>query len=75
MSGKGSHYPPCSYDDIGIYCLMIYSDITDHNILGDTKTALLRCIPFISKVEKGDIILTKHYMNYQFLTNLHVKKL
>ena len=75
MSGKGLHYPPCSYDVIRIYSLMIYSDIIEHNILGDTKTPLLRCIPFISKVEKGDIIPTKQYMNYQFFTNLHVKKL
>ena len=31
---------------------MIYSDIIEYKIVGDTKTPLLRCIPFISKVKK-----------------------
>ena len=35
---------------------MIYSDIIEHNIVGDTKTPSLRCIPFIIKVKNGDII-------------------
>ena len=54
---------------------MIYSDIIECNIVGETKTLLLRCIPFISKVKKGDIISTGQYMNYQPFTNLQFKKL
>ena len=37
---------------------MIYSDIIEYNIVGDTKTPLLRCIPFFSKVKSGDIFST-----------------
>ena len=55
--------------------VMIYSDIIEYNIVGDTKTPLLRCIPFISKVKSGDIIAAGQYMNYQSFTNLQFKKL
>ena len=58
MKGKGPYYPQYSYDIIRIHSLMIYSGITEYNIVGDTKTPLLRCIPFISKVKSGDIIST-----------------
>ena len=75
MKGKGPHYPQYSYDIIRKHSLMIYSDIIDDNIVGDTKTPLLRCIPFISKVKSGDIISTGQYMNYQSFTNLQFKKL
>ena len=54
---------------------MIYIDIIENNIVGDTKTPLLRCIQFISKVKNGDIISTGQYMNYQSFTNLQFKKL
>ena len=75
MKEKGPHYPQYSYDIIRIHSLMIYSDIIEYNIVGDTKTPLLRCIPFISKVKNGDIISTGQYMNYQSFTNLQFKKL
>ena len=58
MKGKGPHYPQYSYDIIRIHSLMIYSDIIEYNIVGDTKTSLLRCILFITKVKNGDIIPT-----------------
>ena len=44
-------------------------------MVGDTKTSLLRCILFISKVKNVDIISTGQYMNYQSLTNLQFQKL
>ena len=75
MKGKGPYYPQYSYDIIRIHSLMIYSDIIEYNIVGDTKTPLLRCIPFISNVKSGDIISTGQYMNYQSFTNLQFKKL
>ena len=31
--------------------MIIYSDITEYNKVGDTKTLFLRCITFISKVK------------------------
>ena len=73
MKEKGLHYPQYSYDIIRIHSLMIYSDIIEYNIVGDTKT-LLRCISFISKVKNGDIISTGQYMNYQPIANLQYEK-
>ena len=54
---------------------MIYSDIVEYNIVGDTKTALLRSIPFISKIKNGDTVSTGQYMNYQNFPNLQFKKI
>ena len=72
---EGPHYPQYSCDIIRIHSLVIYSDIIEYTLVGDTKTPLLRCIPFISKVKSGDIISTGQYMNYQSFTNLQFKKL
>ena len=74
-SFSGPHFPKFPYDIVRIHTLMIYSDIVDYNIVGDTKAALLRCIPFISKVKNGDIISTGQYMNYQNFPNLQFKKI
>ena len=74
MKEKGLHYPQYSYDIIRIHSLMIYCDIIEYNIVGDTKI-LLRCISFIFKVKNGDIISTGQYMNYQSIANLQYKKL
>ena len=75
MKGKGPHYPRYSYDIIRTHSLMVYSDITEKNIVGDTKTPLLRCIPFISTVKNGDIISTGRFMKYQYFTNQQFEKL
>ena len=74
MKGKGRHYPQYSYDILRTHSLMIYTDIKEYNIFGDTKTPLLRYIPFTSKVKSGDLISTGQYMNYQSFTNLQFKK-
>ena len=74
MSGAGPHFPKFPYDIVRIHTLMIYSDFVEYNIVGDTKAALLSCIPFISKIKHGDIISTGHYMNYQNFPNLQLKK-
>ena len=58
MKAKVPPYPQYSYDIISTHSLMIYSDIIEYNLVGDIKTPLLRCIPFISKVKSGDIIFT-----------------
>ena len=58
-----------------IHSLMIYSDIIEYKIEGDTKTSLLRCIPFISKIKNGDILSTGKYINFQSFTNLQFEKL
>ena len=53
---------------------MIYSDLVEYNIVGDTKAPLLRCFPFISKLKGGDFI-TGQYMNYQTFSNLQFRPL
>ena len=45
--GKGPHEPEFAYDFVRIHSLMIYSDIVEYNIVGNTKAPLLRCFPFI----------------------------
>ena len=75
MSGKGPHEPTFAYDIVRIDSLMIYNDIVEYNIVGDTKAPLLRCFPFISKLKSGDIITTGQYMNYQTFSNLQFRRL
>ena len=75
MKGKGPHEPEFAYDIASIKSLMIYSDLVEYNIVGDTKAPLLRCFPFISKLNGGDIITTGQYMNYQTFSNLPFRPL
>ena len=64
VRAKGSHEPTFAYDIVRILSLMIYIDIVEYKVVGDTKTPLLRCFPFISKLKSGDIKTTGQYMNY-----------
>ena len=75
MKGKGPHEPKFAYDIVRIHSLMIYSDLVEYNIVGDTKAPLLRCFPFISRLKGGDIITTGQYMNYQTFSNLQFRPL
>ena len=63
MREKGPHEPTFADDIVRIHSLMIYTDIVESNIVGDTKAQLLRWFPFISKLKSGDIITTEQYMN------------
>ena len=75
MLGTRPHKPLFAYDIVRIQSLMIYTDIVEYNIVGDTKAPLLRCFPFISKVKSGDVITTGQYMNYQTFSNLQFRRL
>ena len=75
LRGKGPHKPEFAYDIVRIHSLMIYTDMIEYNIVGDTKAPLLRCFPFISKLKSGDIIITEQYMNYQTFSNLQFRPL
>ena len=75
MIGKGPHEPEFAYDIVRIHSLMIYSHIVEYNIVGDTKTPLLRCFPFTSKLKGGEIITTGQYMNYPTFSNLQFRPL
>ena len=46
LRGKGPHKPEFAYDIVRIHSLMIYTDLIEYNIVGDTKAPLLRCFPF-----------------------------
>ena len=70
LRGKGPQKPEFAYDIVRIHSLMIYTDLIEYNIVGDTKAPLLRCFPFISKLKSGDIITTGQYVNYQTFSNL-----
>ena len=73
LRGKGPHRREIAYDFVRIHSLMIYTDLIEYNIVGDSKVQLLRCFPFISKLKSGDIITTGQYMNYQTFSNLQFR--
>ena len=73
--GKGPHEPDFAYDFVRILSLMIYSDLEEYNLVGDTKANLLWCFPFISKLKGGDIITTGQYTNSQTFSNLQFRPL
>ena len=75
VCGKGQHEPTFAYDIVRFRSLMIYTEIVEYNIVGDTKAPLLRCFPFISKLKSGEIITTGQYMNYQTFSNLQFRRL
>ena len=75
MIRKGPLEPEFAYDIVRIHLLMIYSNLVEYSIVGDTKAPLLRCFPFISKLKGGEIITTGHYMNYQTFSNLQFRPL
>ena len=75
LSGKGPHKPEFAYDIVRIHSLMMYNDLIEYNIVGDTRAPLLRCFPFISKLKSRDIITTGQYMNYQTLSDLQFRPL
>ena len=47
LRGIGPHKPEFAYDLARIYSLMTYTDLIEYSIVGDTKTPLLRCFPYI----------------------------
>ena len=75
MIGKGPHEAEFANNIVRIHSLMIYSDIVEYNIVGDTRAPLLRCFTFISKLKGGDIITTGQYMNHQTFSNLQFRPL
>ena len=77
LRGKGLHKTKVAYDIVRILSLslMIYTDLIEYNVVGDTKALLLRCFPFISKLKCGDVIITGQYMNYQTFRNLQFRAL
>ena len=75
LRGKGPHKPKTAYDIVRMHSLTIYTDLIECKIIGDTKTPFLRCFPFFSKLNAGDIIITGQCMNYQTFSNLQFRPL
>ena len=75
LTVKGPHKPEFAYDIVRIHSLVIYTDLIEYNIVGDTKAPLLRCFHFISKLKSGDITTTGQYMNYQTSSDLQFRPL
>ena len=75
LRGKGPQKPELAYNNIHIHSFMLYTDLIKYNIIGNTKTPLLRCFPFFSKLKAGDVITTGQYINYQTFSNLQFKPL
>ena len=75
LRGNGPYEAEFAYDIVRLHSLMIYTDLIEYNIVGDTKVPLLRCFPFISKLKFGDIITTGQYMEYQTFSNLQFRPL
>ena len=75
MRGKEPHELKFAYDIVRIHSLLIYTDIGEYNIVGDTIAPLLSCFSFKSKLKSGDIITTGQYMNYQTFSNLPFRRL
>ena len=40
LRGKGPHKPTFAYDPVHVHSLMIYTDLIEYNIVGDTKVPL-----------------------------------
>ena len=59
------HKPDFAYDIARKQTLMVYTDLTEYIIVGDTKTPLLRFFRFVWKLKAGDILTTGQYRNYQ----------
>ena len=75
LRGKGPHKPEFAYDIVHTHSLMIYTLMIEFNIVGHTKTPLLRCFSFISKLKARDIMITGQYMNCQTFSNLQSRLL
>ena len=75
LRGKGPHKAKFANDIVRIHSRMIYTDLIEYKIVGDTKFPMLRCFPFILKLKSGDIITTGQYMNYQTFNDLQFRPL
>ena len=54
---------------------MMYTDLIEYNIVGATKSPLLRWFLSISKLKSGDITSTGLYLNYQIFSKLQFRPL
>ena len=75
LRGKGAHKTEFAYELVHIHSLMIYTDLIEYNVVGDTKAQLVRCFFLILKSKTEHIITTGQYMNFKTFINMQVKPL
>lgn len=75
LYGNTPHNSEYAFDILRIHSILVYSDIIEYNIIGDTKAPLLRCFPLMSKLKGGELISPNQYMNYRSFDQLQFKKL
>ena len=75
LRGYGPHKPEYAYDIVRTHSLIINMHLAEYSTVGDTKAALLRFYPFISKERAGDFITTGPYMNNQTFCKLQFRRL
>ena len=74
IRGKGLHKATFACDIVRIHSLLVYTDVVEYNVVGDTKALLLRCFPFLSNLKSGEIKTTEQYMNYKTFSNLQFRR-
>ena len=62
---KGAHKQESAHDIVRIHSVMIYTDLIEYTIVGNTEAFLLRCFLFLSQLKAGKNITTAEHMNYQ----------
>ena len=75
LRGKGPHKPEFAYGIVRLHSLMIYTDLIEYNMLGDTKVPLMPCFLFISKLKCREFITTGQYMKNQKSSNRQFRPL
>ena len=75
LRGKGRHKPKFANQIVRIHSVMIYTDLIEYKIVGNTKALLLQCFFFVVKLKFGDIITTGQYMNHQTFRKLQFRPL
>ena len=56
-------------DIVLLQSFMIYTNLKEFNVVGDTETTVLRCFPFFSKRKAEKIKISGQYMNYRTFSN------
>ena len=69
LSRKRPRKPDFAHHIVRTHSLMLYTDLIEYDIAGDSKAPLLRFSSFFSKL-KGNIITTVQDMNCQTFSNL-----
>ena len=77
LRGRGPHEPEFAYDIVRIHSLVIYTDLIEYNIGGDTDDprSIAALLSFYFEAEGWDIITAGRYMNYQTFSTLQFRPL